>query len=405
MAQRALPQRQPPIKSNAGGERRWWFVLGREPLLSAAEIAAVFPTAAITYTPPILITTANFDPKQIIRRLGGTVKIAEEIASHLTEADLLGRIAAELEQIAGKIHFGISAYGTEGGASQAEKWGLTLKKRLKADGKSVRYVDNRGRAALSSVSVEKNGLVNRGREFLIAPAGKNFFKLAKTAAVQPFESFSERDYGRPGRDDKSGLLPPKLALMMINLSGAGKNEVLLDPFCGSGTVLTEAALLGYKHIIGSDISEKAVADSLKNWDWLGARNFPKPKIFRTDIKNIADKIEKRSVGAIVTEPYMGRPLRGGESLEELQTQADELADLYATAFEEFAKILKPNGMVIFIIPEFQAGRNLVKINCLDKIIKLGFKPEKFLGKENSLDYQRPGQHVRRVIYKFSYALI
>ena len=408
MAKLTPPRQQPLPKNNpASGqptERRRWFVLGREPLLSAAEIAAVLPAAKTTYAPPIFLVTADFDPKEIIRRLGGTIKIAEEMAPTLTEKEMLSAIEAELKRVDGKIHFGLSGYPHAGKMTEVKQlatWGLTIKKALKTAGRSARYVDNRGTEALSSAAVLHNGLAERGREFIIIPVSDNQYALGKTAAIQPLEEFSKRDFGRPGRDDTSGMLPPKLAMMMINLASADKNGILLDPFCGSGTILTEAALLGYKNIIGSDITEKAIADTKKNWDWLKMQDSPLPKIFQADIKNITDKIEGKSVDAIVTESYMGKPLRGGEKLEQLQSQAEELANLYVTAFENFAKILKPKGTVIFIIPEFQAGSNLVKINCLDKIIKLGFKQEKFLDKENSLAYQRPGQYVRRVIYKFT----
>ena len=43
---------------------------------------------------------------------------------------------------------------------------------------------------------------------------------------------------------------------------------MLDPFCGVGTTLIEASLLGFDQMIGSDIDEKAVADTEKNLNWL-----------------------------------------------------------------------------------------------------------------------------------------
>ncbi len=148
----------------------------------------------------------------------------------------------------------------------------------------MRYVENK-EEALSSVTVAKNGLTNRGREFLISPlfkegaGGGQRYSLAKTEAVQPFEQFSARDFGRPGRDDLSGMLPPKLAMIMINLAQTSLNSILLDPFCGSGTILSEALLLGYKNLIGSDISEKAVEDTKINIDWI-AKEFNKKISFQ-----------------------------------------------------------------------------------------------------------------------------
>ncbi|MEK7161052.1 MAG: hypothetical protein AAB724_03415, partial [Patescibacteria group bacterium] len=242
-----------------------WFVLGREQLLSAAEIFAVLKLSKFNLAGQLLrAQTSAVAPKDLIRTLGGTVKIGEEIGNFSSEKDLLQAMVDDLKNIEGKINFGISFYLSLRGASEAsdeaiprqiENWGKEIKKILKKEGRSVRYVFKR-EATLSSVTVTKNGLDKRGREFMVTRIsqinGKDFadsYALAKTEAVQPFEEFSRRDFGRPGRDDVSGMLPPKLAMMMINLGiydfGFQISDLtILDPFCGSGTILTEAMLLG-----------------------------------------------------------------------------------------------------------------------------------------------------------------
>ncbi|MBI5729376.1 MAG: hypothetical protein HY983_04035 [Candidatus Magasanikbacteria bacterium] len=411
MALKPPPQRQPQPKNNPtagkGNGRRWWFVLGREPLLSAAEIAAVFPMAKIIYTPPILMATADFDPKQTIQQLGGTVKIAEEMGSGLVEADLLDQMAEELGRVEGKIHFGVSFYGTKNGVSQAEKWGLALKKRLKANGKSVRYVDNRGVATLSSATVLHNGLAERGREFIIVPTGDKKYALAKTVAIQPLEAFSERDFGRPGRDDASGLLPPKLAMMMINCAGVPKNKILYDPSCGSGTILTEAMLLGYTQLFGSDISAKAVEDTKKNFAWMqnkaGATQ-PRVTIFEYDIQKPPTQLDLQQLGGIVSEPFMGPPLKGRETLQQLQQTARELATLYLATFRSLASFLPKGAPVVYIFPRFSGVRTAELV--LPKIKKMDFKVVPLLPAEFSPEpfalYQRPDQRVGREIWKFSF---
>ena len=117
---------------------------------------------------------------------------------------------------------------------------------------------------LSSVVVEQNKLTTaQGAEIVIVQFDKKLF-LGKTIAVQPFKELSFRDYGRPARDDYSGMLPPKLAQIMLNLSGAKPADTILDPFCGSGTILTEAMLMGYQDLVGSDVSSKAIEDTGKN---------------------------------------------------------------------------------------------------------------------------------------------
>src|SRR3989344_7958542 len=150
---------------------------------------------------------------------------------------------------------------------------MTVKKQLRSLGISCRLVTSRDKI-LSSVVVTKNNC----HEFLVlgpppplsSPSlkggggikggGGSQERLAKTCAVQEFEEYSQRDYGRPGRGLVFGSMPPKLAKIMINLAQLPASATILDPFCGSGTILQEALLLGYQNVIGSDVSTKAVAD-------------------------------------------------------------------------------------------------------------------------------------------------
>jgi tRNA (guanine10-N2)-dimethyltransferase len=278
----------------------YWFILGREPLLSLAELSAALSLPVIPSSESIFKAPCTQAPEELINRLGGTIKIAKELYSSIAEDELYKIIIDELLTIPGKIHFGISLYSNNLASGEDEqkkikRWAESVKNSLKGQGRSVRYVANR-EPRLSSVTVVKNGLTKKGREFIIQTEKNNLFSIAVTQAVQPFEEWGKRDFGRPGRDDKSGMLPPKLALMMINVSGIQKPEqTLLDPFCGSGTILTEALLLGYQTIIGTDISSKAIEDTQKNIDWakhtLNIANVSSssPTIFQHDITTLSQK--------------------------------------------------------------------------------------------------------------------
>jgi tRNA G10 N-methylase Trm11 len=249
-----------------------------------------------------------------------------------------------------------------------------------------------------------------------------------TRAIQDIESFSERDYGRPGADSLSGMLPPKLARMMINLALAylnipptcrGRSEgglmdtstiTLLDPFCGSGTILTEALSLGLTNIIGSDISPKAIADTKKNISWLVSQyklQVTRPqrlsvamageasyKLHESNVLNLSDKLNPASIDLIVTEPYLGKPLRGLERREELVDQARSLAELYLNAFHIFHKLLKPGGAIVMVFPKYKYKNEWIRIEILEKIKKIGFVAS------DPLTYHRPSQHLAREIWKF-----
>lgn len=382
-------------------------MLGHEPLLSLAEVHAVTGAVPVLLAKDIARVIGGGDAKMLIQQLGGVIKIAEELASGLDADALLERIALDLEMVEGKMHFGLSLYAVPNGAEQAERWGLTLKKQMKAAGRSVRYVDNRGKAILSSVSVEKNGLVARGREYSVVPE-RNLFKLARTLAVQPFEAFGERDFGRPGRDDVSGMLPPKLAIMMINCADVPKNKLLYDPSCGSGTIVSEAMLLGFTKLAGSDVSAKAVDDSKKNIEWTRQQ---KPElaaettIFEHDVQKSVTQFDTKQIGGVVSEPYMGPPLKGNETLSFLESSARELAQLYLKTFQSFAAFIPKGTNVVYIFPRFSTTIRTAEL-VLPEIKKLGFKVVPLLpaelSKEPYILYQRDNQRVGREIWKFTF---
>ncbi|MBI2443675.1 MAG: hypothetical protein HYV42_00315 [Candidatus Magasanikbacteria bacterium] len=409
---------------------RLWFVLGRQPLLSAAELFAVLgplPLSATDYRHQPLILKLNLPPaapapQQLMPRLGGTIKIGEGIASNLPEGKLLERMGKELQKIKGKIHYGISGYGDhprEIKAKTIARWGKEIKRRLQSESRSVRYVF-KNEPALSSVTVTQNKLTDKGKEFLVSLSsaeerarGEVRYDLALTRAVQPFKEFSARDYGRPARDDRSGLLPPKLAMIMINLAAGPRSSLrLLDPFCGSGTILTEALLLGHRQLIGADISEQAIQDTQKNITWIANQIAGLPSsiadlpILPANVTALSQKIPPAAVDAIVTEPALGPPLTGKEKIAQIKKTAQELNRLYFQAFREFKKILCPGGAVVFIFPRFLVKGEWITVSprVVPDIEKLGFTVEPLLPKELHPEpfglYHRPGQWVAREIWRF-----
>ncbi len=367
---------------------KYIFILGHNPRLSVAEILAVLPKAVIiTESSSFLIAENNqLDCHKLLNQLGGTIKIGEVIGEQINP-DIIVNQLKPLKS-AGKLNFGLSYYDCK-----KNDLGMKVKRDLRRWDISSRLVTSKDKA-LSSVVVTKNKCV----EFLIL----NNHWLGRTCAVQEFEDYSQRDYGRPARDVISGTMPPKLAKIMINLAQLPLSAVILDPFCGSGTILQEAILLGYKKVIGSDISTKAVEDTKKNLEWLENNLKPKiknpkskaggVKIFQADVRNISKKID--SVDTIVTEPYLGPPLRGSERREELKKIINELSELYVSAFSEFRKILASGGRVVIAFPAFRFGKEILELPILEQIKKLGFTQLN----QDKLIYSRPGQKVWRQIF-------
>jgi tRNA (guanine10-N2)-dimethyltransferase len=124
---------------------------------------------------------------------------------------------------------------------------------------------------------------------------------------------------------------PKIARALVNLSSVKKNQVLLDPFCGTGGILIEAGLLGVR-VIGSDIEQKMIDGCRKNLEFY---NLSQYQLYRVDIGGISQHV--RSVDAVVTDfPYA----------KATTTKGEQLRQLYNRGFEHISALLKKNRRAV-----------------------------------------------------------
>lgn len=387
---------------------QYYFILGKNPQLSKAELEAVLELLEIKFKIKdfkdnilILDTAKTLDIELLNQRLGGTVKIGQII----DQVDSLEQVSNKFCQLIkcqqGKLHFGFSLYLLTDKVNLKKKLqklkpvAMEIKRKMREEKNlNSRWVVSK-EPQLSSVIVKKNQLLKYGSEICLFFSDKNIL-VGQTLAVQQFEEFGARDYARPGRDDVSGMLPPKLARIMLNLAKIKSDSTLLDPFCGSGTILQEAIILGYKDLVGFDSSTKAIKDTEANLEWLYEKydlSVEDINIKQVNVRELDNHLDKESVDYIVTEPYLGPPLKGNESAEQINNNIAELEDLYTKAFEEFGKVLKYKGKVVIVIPEFKI-KNQTKTLNLDNV-----KNFQVLNEER-LVYSRPTQHVWRNIMIF-----
>lgn len=387
---------------------KYFFVLGTNPALSVAELAAVFDLkeASLPAIDFLVFETNNeINPEALLNKLGGIIKIGvikKELAVK-DENKLLNEIcdlaaAKKAESREGKFNFGFSDYGSR--QFNKKDLGLKLKKYFSDKKISSRFVVSREKT-LSSVVIAQNKLITRGIEIVLLEKEGRVL-IGETLAVQPFKDLSRRDFGRPARDDLSGMLPPKVAQIMINLAMVRDSDaVIVDPFCGSGTILTEALLMGYKNLFGSDISLKAIEDTRKNINWIKELykvENAKTKLMVKNAVDLAKFIKTESAEAIITEPFLG-PQRG---LIDFRTVIRNLEELYGLAIQEFRKVLKPQGKLVMIWPLFYGQKPITPDYTGFKMINMipeGLRNSEFIKKNGreTIIYGRPGQKVYREI--------
>ncbi len=382
-------------------------VLGNHSDLSALEIESVIGSNIQKLSNSIALFDNIDNLSNLQNRLGGTIKIGNIISSFIREdrTELTKHLAQIISEQAqeGKIQFGISVYNG-GNDIKTNEWrkkkkalGLEIKKELRSMDRSARLADSRNQS-LSAADILKNRILQKGAEIIIIPTNTKIL-IGITVAIQNIDDWSMRDFDRPARNAKRGMLPPKLARIMVNLAGDISNKIILDPFSGSGTVLMEAGIVGCKKIIGSDILKKATDDTEENLAWLKNKiHLPQLNLYTSSAENLGAILEDESIDVIVTEPFLGNPREGRESIQDIERAISELEKMYQRSFTTLSKLLKKDAVMIIALPVHIVHDEKFEIN-LKKILKnTNLQVDQ---KTKNLLYSRPNQFVARRILKLT----
>jgi tRNA G10 N-methylase Trm11 len=179
-----------------------------------------------------------------------------------------------------------------------------------------------------------------------------------------YEKIEQRDMKKPVRREALSI-SPRLAKILINLSGVRENETLLDPFCGIGTVLQEA-LLQNINVIGVDKDKQAIEDAKTNLEW-----FKFPKSDYTLINDDSSKVKVRDVKGIATEPDLGELQKRIPS----EQKAKEILAGFELLMIKVLNNLKPkvHGKIAFTSPLIQTDKKKIACDFENIAKKTGLK--------------------------------
>jgi len=300
-------------------------------------------------------------------------KIAEKLGCSIKLAVLLDGVGIDSKSVAKQIsakNFSISILGKR----------ENLDKLLG----EVKNLLEKGRFILARDEFGVSPVINRKHkvdEFFIDSAEN---QLWQTVWSHNFIHWIKKDRHMPHVDPQAGMLPPKIARSMVNLVPLDpKGKVLLDPFCGSGRVLIEAAEVGFQ-VAGSDILANQVQDTIEN---LQSMNFS-GQVELLDATHLSDKFQ--NIDAIVTEPFLGKSKFRND---EIRYIVPGLEKLYLGCLKDWLKVLKPGGIVVMVFPWFNDGKKEYKTSeIIDGKLKLSYNPLK-----RGIFYSRPDADVKREI--------
>ncbi|MDO8648798.1 MAG: RsmD family RNA methyltransferase [Candidatus Peregrinibacteria bacterium] len=399
--------------------------LGHQPHISTAELAAVAENFSLTKTifkNIILFESSEDLTPEKLSNLGGTPYIAKRITEEsLSLEDVPQLLGNELSAVKGKATFSFRTFGLR--KPELHSLYRNAKTYLKKKGRPSRYVGSENKLT-PAVLLHDAGIVDgsHGCELTIIRDGDALW-IGRTICAQDVDAYTKRDMDKPVRDTTVGLLPPKLAQMLLNfgewmakstgnpklapVTGKKKNPPLLvfDPFCGTGVIPMEALLRG-STVLASDLSLKAVNGCEKNLDWLRKEE----KILKKDVPSTVWKQDaqkpfelKEKPDIVVTETTLGPPLTKAAPLREAEKMKNEVERIEAGFFENAAKTL-PGVPVVCIFPVWFHSKGEVRLEKIWTLLgKLGYQATLPPGIKPdtpgrlSLTYRRPDQFVGREI--------
>ncbi len=374
-------------------------ILGRQPALGIAELERVFGGVNVT---PLSGLAAIIDTSLLdIQTLGGTQK-AGKVVIDLRTGDwlkvsnkIIQHYSQQWSSAEGKITLGLSAYGFDISTREVQKIGIVLKQKLKRSGVSLRLIPNQD-PALSTATSHHNklGLSDNKVELLIVRAKNGRIVVAQSTGAQNITAYAKRDQGRPKRDAFVGMLPPKLAQIMINFSGLKQGRIL-DPFCGTGVILQEASLMGYQ-VYGTDLVDKMISFSKENLAWLDQTHHVQ---IHSDLHS-GDAMTTKwqsPIDAVVAETYLGQPFSAPPSPSKLDEVRKNCNHIITEFLKNVGLQLAPGTPVCIAVPAWRsADGSFTHLPFIGTIAQLGYKPHEFHNvSQNDLLYYRDDQIVAR----------
>ncbi len=381
------------------------MILGRQPAIGLAELESLYGPAVIRRVGEH-VAVVDVDPCLLaFDRLGGSIKFCKLLTTldttdwHQIEKFLRTASPEHSKSMPeGKMQLGLSVIDLDVNLRQLQASGLTLKKVIRKTGRSVRLVPNK-ELELNSAQVLHNHLTGvTGWELVIIRDGDKTI-IAQTVKVQDINSYTYRDRERPKRDARVGMLPPKLAQIIVNLAvGQLPEELLasicdipadspvprpmieqtvLDPFCGTGVVLQEAGLMGY-HSYGTDLEPRMIDYSDKNLAWLGEHYSLAPACSRLEVGDATSYQWKAPINFVASETYLGRPFTDRPSGEILSQTAADCNLIIKKFLKNIHAQIEPGTRLCLAIPAWRIGPNDFKhLPLIDQIEDLGYNRVSF----------------------------
>ncbi|HUD03613.1 MAG TPA: methyltransferase domain-containing protein [Patescibacteria group bacterium] len=375
-------------------------ILGRQPLIGLAELESLYGATCLHPVGPDAVLLDMPSSSINYSRLGGALKLGQvlTITDNKNIKSELAKLAKQIELPQNsKITIGVSAYNLDFSISVLQTTAFSIKKIFKRRGINARVIPNRDKTLNAAQILHNNLSKDNGIEILLVGKGSEII-IARTTNVQNITDYTARDRMRPKRDAYVGMLPPKLAQIIINLATSQllpTSTTVLDPFCGTGVILQETLLMGFD-VYGSDLDKRMIDYSKTNIAW-AKEKYPfvigNVKIEVGDARNYK---WQPTIDVVASETYLGIPLTSAPPLDKLQSIITEVDKLHKQFLKNIHAQLKPGTRLCLAVPAWFKNGAFLHLPTLDQLAKLGYNRVAFEhAGANDMIYHRPDQFVAR----------
>ena len=173
-------------------------------------------------------------------------------------------------------------------------------------------------------------------------------------------SFNERGNWATHKGDYRGNCPPQVPRNLI-IRYTKEGDIVLDPFCGSGTTLVETKLLNRKGV-GIDINVDALRLAYNRINFK-SNNLYQPKLLKANSSNLEAIVPDDSVDFIFAHPpyaniiKYSKDIQGDLSLLELDQFLNQI-NLFS---KECFRILKKDKVCSILIGDIRKNKNVIPL--------------------------------------------
>ena len=294
------------------------------------------------------------DTKGGYQKLAGLHKVAFPITpGPRSRLDNIKEFESFLQELEYGFNFSVSMYSPEKvGSEEYEQVLSTLLAGVREAGcRKANLVRPRTGTEVMTREIASRKIV----DLVVLSLGGKYW-LGATFYVPDVSRFQARSNERPVVSSEISI-SSRLARLLLNLSGVAKGGVVLDPFCGSGTILSEAIVMGAS-CIGVDRDRNHIENSRRNLEWLlrSLKVSAQPYSLKVgDSTRLETLLNGVQVDAVVTEPILLPKIGFAPSLEKAKKMVRNSSRLYSEALYSMAAVVRKGGRIVLVAPSLRTA--------------------------------------------------